>query len=619
MDRRYLPIADYALIGDCHAAALVSIDGAIDWACLARFDAGSVFGRLLDPDRGGTFWIRARQEIHRARRYLPDTNVLETTLTTRSGRARLLDCFTMRRGGRRHPHRQLLRLIEGLEGTVAFDVRVEPRFDYGTLRPWLHHCAAEGVYTAVGGDDAFVLSAECPLRVSADHASLRGEAVVAAGQRKRFSIVSCPPYDMKLEAIPARTADARLRATIDWWRRWVAGGSFPTEHRAAIVRSALTLKLLTCAPTGAIVAAPTTSLPEAAGGSRNWDYRYCWVRDSAVTLAALCQIGHPEVAAGFKRFIERSTAGRAEDLQVLYGCYGERRVAEEELPLAGYRRSKPVRAGNAAAQQRQLDLYGELLEGAHFWRARGSPLTDDGWRFLASVVEAARRAWREPDQGIWESRGPPRHFVHSKVMCWAALNRGIQAAEEAGLPAPLARWRAARREIRAAVERDGVDPRTGSFVQAFGSREVDASLLRLALVGFVGVRDPRMLATVARIRRELDWGGLTRRYRTEAGSDGLPGREGAFLMASFWMVQLLALQGELAEAEERFRRLLALGNDVGLFAEEYDPDRRELLGNFPQAYTHVALIHAAEALRVARARRAGAAPGREESRAASPA
>ena len=615
---RYAPIGDYGLIGDCHAAALVSKHGAIDWACLARFDAGSVFGRLLDAEKGGTFALSPRQLRRISRRYLPETNVLETTFTTRTGTARLIDCFSMRAGGRQLPHRQLLRIVEGLRGTVAFDVLVEPRFDYGDLRPGLHAARKKGLYTAVGGDDAFVLSTDSPLEIDRRRCRLCGSFTVRARERRRFSIVSCRPHELRLEKLSARELDRRLRTTIAWWRQWVKRGDYSKEHRELLVRSALVLKLLTCAPTGAIIAAPSCSLPEAVGGSRNWDYRFSWVRDSTLSLAALLNVGHPEVAHGFKLFIERATAGHADDLQIVYGCYGERRLTEFELPLDGYRGSRPVRVGNGAAKQSQLDVYGELLSAAHLWRRAGNPITEDGWRFLASLVDAACDRWRSRDQGLWETRGRPRHFVHSKVMCWVALQRGVEAAEETKRPCDLERWRSERDLLRARIEREGVD-RGGSFVQSFGSTEVDASLLVLPIVGFVEASDPRMVRTVERIREDLEVGGLLVRYRPAkgqrgaAGSDGLVGGEGAFLMASFWLVDVLVMQGKAKEARALFRSLLRLGNDLGLFAEEYDVARKELLGNFPQAFTHMAIINSAEQLRRAAAGTDHGAPLAERS------
>lgn len=597
----YSPIGDYALIGDCHGSALVSKDGAIDWACLARFDGGAIFCRLLDAGKGGTFALHPRERVSTTRRYLPETNVLETTFTTRTGVARVVDCFTMRSRGRTHPYRQLLRVVEGLSGEVTLDVLIQPRFDYASLRPWLRHFPDADVFSAVGGRDAFVLQADIPLRISREEASLVGSVTVGAKQRSRFSLTAEVPHDVRIERLSARAIDRRLAGTVKWWRRWVARGTYDEEYGEMVVRSALVLKLLTCAPTGAIIAAPTTSLPERVGGDRNWDYRFSWIRDSAHTLSALFTVGHPEVAAGFKLFIERCTAGNAEDLQVIYGCYGERRLTEESLThLDGYRGSRPVRIGNGAAQQRQLDVYGELMNAAHLWRRAGSEISSDGWHFLRGLVDAAAMHWMEPDRGLWEVRGEPRHFVESKVMCWVALEHGIEAAEELGLPCDLDRWRKIRTEIRERIEREGVDPRRGCFVQSFGSTEVDASLLLLPMVGFVDANDPRMRATVEAVREDLGDGIFVRRYRSEATDDGVHGGEGAFLMASFWLVDVLAMQGRVDEAETLFRRLLALANDVGLLAEEYDPETCTFLGNFPQAFSHMALINAAEEIRRAR-------------------
>ncbi len=605
----YDPISDYALIGDCHGSALVSRKGAIDWACLARFDAAPVFCRLLDDGKGGTFALLPDGVTGVTRRYLPDTNVLETTFSTRTGVARVLDCFAMRPGGRMHPLRQILRFVEGVDGEVSFGVVIQPRFDYASITPWLRRHGDRGAYSAIGGDQAFALQSEVPLEISGD-ATFRGELTVRPGQRRRFSIVSRPPHDLRPEPPSAEVLDRRLEATIAWWRGWVAKGTYDATYRDPVVRSALVLKLLTCAPTGAIVAAPTTSLPEEVGGVRNWDYRYSWVRDSSHTLEALLEVGHPEVATGFKLFMERATAGRADELQVIYGCTGERRLTETTLThLDGYRGSRPVRIGNGAAEQTQLDVYGELLNASHAWRRAGSEVTTEGWRFLSGLVEAACARWKEPDRGLWEMRGEPRHFVESKVMCWLALERGVQAAEETRRPCEIDRWRAVRDEIRETVEREGVDRERGCFVQSFGSREVDASLLLLPLVGFVDAGDPRMRATVEAIERDLTRGVLVRRYRAEAAGDGEPGGEGAFLMASFWLVDVLSMQGRVEEAESHFKDLLGLANDVGLLAEEYDPSAREQLGNFPQAFTHMALINSAG--RLQRARSGTGPEGRE--------
>ena len=595
---RYPPISDFAIIGDCHGTALVGRGGDIEWACPVRFDGGSIFSKILDSERGGVFALGPRELERVSRRYLPDTNVLETTLRTRRGEARVLDCFAMRKGGRQNPLRQILRVIEGVSGSVELEVSIKPRFDYGALHPELGAHAHRGLYTAIGGAQAIVLHSDVELEIDHEEVAFLARLSVAAGQRCRFSITACPPHDLEVGPMTARLVDERLDATIGWWRTWVAHGDYDEVHRAALVRSALVLKLLTCAPTGAIVAAPTTSLPEAIGGSRNWDYRYSWVRDSTMTLAALVAVGYDEVADGFRRFVMRSSAGRAEELQIMYGCYGERRLPESELRhLEGYRGSRPVRIGNAASRQVQLDIYGELLDVAHLWRHKGNPPTASEWRFLRSLVDAAAKHWKEPDHGLWEFRGQPRHFVYSKVMCWVALDRGLRAVAAHGFQADVARWRATRGEIRASIEADGVDRERGCFVQAFGSNQVDASLLRLPIVGFVAADDARMDATMRAIREDLSIGGLIRRYRTDGMEDGVGGSEGAFLLTSFWFVEVLTMRGEVDEARAMFRRLVGLGNDLGLFAEEYDVARGEMLGNFPQAFTHIALINAAERLR----------------------
>lgn len=590
----YAPIADYAFIGDCHSTALVGSTGSIDWACMRRFDAGGVFCRLLDADRGGSFDLQAENLVRAHRSYLEDSNVLETVFETSTGRARVLDCFTMHKGGKRQPLQQLLRIIEGIEGEVAFQVSITPRFDYGALPPWLSYHKAEDVYSAIGGDDALVIGANCPLTVDREAIRLHGRVTVTAGRRCRYSVVASMAHEISLKRVSDRTLDQRLDRTVQWWRRWVSKGQYHPEYRATLVRSALVLKALTCAPTGAIVAAPTTSLPESIGGERNWDYRFTWIRDATLTLSALFAIGHRDVARSFHRFIVRTTAGRVEDLQIMYSCYGERRLPEQQLSyLQGYRGSRPVRVGNAASRQCQLDVYGELLDSWHLATKMGTAISPEDWIFLRALVEAAASKWQSPDQGLWEMRGPPQHFVHSKVMCWVALDRGIALAEREGLPADVAGWRRIRDEIRETIELRGVDPDRGCFVQAFDSRELDASLLLLPMVGFDEANSARMRSTTEHIQKELsDDGLLIRRYRP-GHPDGLSGVEGDFLMVSFWMVQVLAMQGQCQAAKQRFARLLALGNDLQLFAEEYQPGEG-FLGNYPQAFTHVAIIEAAQ-------------------------
>ncbi|MBA2528344.1 MAG: glycoside hydrolase family 15 protein [Euzebyales bacterium] len=621
MHDRYPPIGDYALLADCHSSALVSRTGCVDWACLRRFDAPSVFGRLLDWDQGGTFALNPEAPQEWSRRYLGDSLVLETVVRTATGSARIIDCFAMHRGGQRQPRDQLLRVVEGIDGEVACDVHIAPRFDYGELRPWLRRAPAGppgegagdtamgevgegGAFTAVGGDSALVISSDVHLDVEQDAINLFGSFRVRPGERRRFSVVAQLPHALDPRPVPAEVIDGRVDETLDWWRRWAVKATVTGPHAEAVRRSAVVLKGLTCAPTGAIVAAPTTSLPEEVGGGRNWDYRYSWIRDSTLALASLSLAGHVEVARGFRDFLLRSTAGTAEDLQIMYGVYGGRHLPEYTVELDGYRGSRPVRVGNGAATQRQLDVYGHILDAAHLWRRSFDEIAPEEWRFLRQLVEEAARVWRNPDCGLWEIRGEPRHFVHSKVMLWVALDRGIRTVEETRLDdIDLDGWRAVRDEIRAAVDAEGVDPQRGCFVQAFGSTELDASLLLLPMVGFVPANDPRMVATVEAIQTDLcvPPHGFVRRYRPERTSDGLPGSEATFLMCSFWMVDVLAMQGRRAEAVELFTALLGVSNDLGLYAEEYDADTGELLGNFPQAFTHMALIDSAHQLACAEA------------------
>jgi GH15 family glucan-1,4-alpha-glucosidase len=410
--------------------------------------------------------------------------------------------------------------------------------------------------------------------------------------------VAQPAYDVDFDAADAALVADRLDETTSWWVAWSRSTVADGPYADLLARSALTLKALTCAPTGAIVAAPTTSLPEVPGGSANWDYRYCWIRDSTLAIEALAAVGHDEVARGFRRFLLRTTAGHGDELQIVYGAYGERRLVEQELDLAGWRHSRPVRIGNGAATQHQLDVYGNILDAVHVWHNRHHDLTADEWTFLRSVVDQAAARWRSPDAGIWEQRDHLRHFVHSKAMAWLALDRGIALADgQETDPADVQRWTSIRGEIRHAIETRGVDPKGGNFVRAFGSKAVDASLLKLALIGFVAATDERMVATVDRIREELCVGGLIRRYRDDEHVDTVDGDdEGVFLLCSCWMVEVLALQGHHDEAEQLFERIVATANDVGLFAEEYDTKHNELLGNFPQAFTHLGVIAAARRL-----------------------
>jgi GH15 family glucan-1,4-alpha-glucosidase len=592
---RYPPIGDYAFLGDCHAGALVSSEGSVDWLCLPRLDAGSYFGRLLDRERGG--WCAVTPTDPAAafsRRYLDGTLVLQTEMTTTGGRVRLTDCLTMRPGGARRPYRQLLRVIDGLDGVLDLRVEVVPRFDYGQVRPWLRR--AGRAWKALGGDDGLVIEGDVPLALSGLH-DLVAEVRVQAGQRLRLSLRHLRPevLDSSGSSSPASAElDRRLEQTVAWWRGWSARGSLVGPDPAAVLRSATVLKALTQATTGAIAAAATTSLPEAPGGSRNWDYRFSWVRDSVFALRSLAELGYTAEADGFRRFVQRSAAGSAEELQIMYGLGGERRLVELVLDdLEGYGGARPVRIGNAAARQHQHDVYGELLDLAWAWHQRGKTPDAEDWRFLVELVNAAADRWTTPDHGIWELRGRPLHLVHSKVMCWVALDRGLRLATDLGFAAPVAGWTATREAIRAAVERHGYDARRGVFTQAFDRPGLDAALLLLPAVGFLAWDDQRMLRTVDAVRAELEVDGLLLRYRTP---DGLDGAEGPFVACTFWLAECLARQARTAQAEVAFAKASAAANDLGLFAEEFQPATRELLGNYPQALTHLSHITAAVAL-----------------------
>ena len=618
----YPPIADHALIGDCHAAALVSRDGAIDWCCLPRFDSESCFASLLDWQRGGHFTIAPVGAHRRQREYLDASLVLATTYDCADGRVRVLDFFAMREGGRERPRRELVRLIEGLAGRVRLRIHVCPRFDFGELEPWIYACngarpdagddthngghdGASRGHIAVGSNTALLISDDVGLAPHDRH-DLLAEIDVRAGERRQVSLRYLRPQRLDDEDACAQdgaTAQRHLDETLAWWRAWSSKLAGPNGHPGpSVVRSAITLKALTYAPTGAIIAAPTTSLPEDPGGERNWDYRFSWIRDSVFTVRALASLGCAAEADGFRRFIQRSAAGSADSLQVMYGIDGRRRLTEVTLDhLEGWRGSRPVRIGNAADTQFQSDMYGMLLELSWRWSERGNVPDDDYWAFLVRIVDAAAARWERPDHGIWEIRDTPRHFVHSKVSCWAAVHRGVQLAQRHGLHAPLDHWRSVCAAIREAVMRHGVDHGRGIFVSAFGRHDLDAALVLLPAVGFVDYRDPLMLRTADAIAATLSEDGLILRYRAD---DGLRGGEGVFLPCSFWLAECFARQGRLAAARTLFERACACANDLGLFAEEFRPADGEALGNFPQGLTH--LSHVAAALALAQAHDPGA-------------
>lgn len=594
-DPPYPPISDYALIGDCHSAALVSRSGSIDWCCLPRFDSDSCFGRLVDWNQGGYFAITPVGRYRARREYRPESLILVTTFTTRTGEARVVDFFAMRSGGRLHPRRELIRVIHGLRGHISFDIAMVPRLDFGEVKPWIYVSGA-GAYSAVGSNAGLRIFGDVPLKLCGDH-DLRATVEVRPGQLYHLGLQFFRP-DETQKPRSAKQDIAAMKAhyleTIQWWKDWIGKVRYRDGHGVSIMRSAITLKALSYAPTGAITAAVTTSLPEHVGGERNWDYRFCWIRDSIFTVRALNTLGLGAEADGVRRFIQRSAAGNASELQVMYGVDGKRRLTELTLKtLEGWRGSRPVRIGNAAYDQFQLDMYGMIVQLSHRWSEHGVAPEPDYWDFLVEIVEAAIEKSRLPDRGIWEIRSRPRHFVHSKVMCWAAVDGGISLAEKYLLTAPLERWRHERDELRRNIEAHGVDHKRGIFVESYGSKKVDAALLLLPGTDFIAFDDSRMIKTTRAIQEELSWGGLILRYKSE---DGLRGREGVFLACTYWLVECLARQGQHREALRVFNRANAAGNDLGLFAEQYAPQRREMLGNFPQGLTHLAHISAALAL-----------------------
>jgi GH15 family glucan-1,4-alpha-glucosidase len=583
LSRMALRLEDYALIGDTQTAALVGIDGSIDWLCMPRFDSHACFSALLGDSSHGR-WQIAPVGAPRAarRRYRGDSLVLETEFRTDTGVARLVDCMPPRD---RSP--DLVRVVEGIEGEVRFEMDLVIRFDYGTIVPWVRRI--DGTLRAIGGPDALTLWS--PVETRGVDLRTRAEFTVRAGERLPFLLAWHPSHEGTSWIDPLKAVDE----TCAWWTQWASACRYRGEWRDLVVRSLITLKALTFAPTGGIVAAPTTSLPEQMGGVRNWDYRYCWLRDATFTLYAFLDNGYTEEAGAWREWLLRTVAGDPADLQIMYGVSGERRLTELELPwLPGYEGSAPVRVGNAAAEQLQLDVYGELMDAMYLAVRSGVPADAAAWALERTLVKHLESLWEQPDEGIWEVRGPRRHFTHSKVMAWVAFDRAIKIAEEFAQEAPLDRWRTIRDRIHQQICERGYDRSAGTFTQYYGTTEVDASLLMLPLVGFLPPTDPRIAGTVAAIERELLRDGFLLRYRTherEEDVDGLPAGEGAFLPCTFWLADNYALLGRQAEARAIFERLAALANDVGLLSEEYDPGLKRLVGNFPQAFSHISLVN----------------------------
>ncbi|GAN76162.1 glycoside hydrolase family 15 protein [Acidisphaera rubrifaciens] len=579
------PIEDYAMIGDCRSAALVSRDGAIDWLCWPRFDSDALFARLLGTRDNGTWRIGPRDTGARiTRRYRPGTMILETTFTTPGGTVRLTDFMPP---GSVRP--SVVRIIDGVDGSVEMALHVTVRFGYGDAVPWVTRLHEEHGLRAVVGPDMVVLRGPVPLEGEA--MSSVAHFTVAAGERLAFVLTHGPSHRPMPEPLDAAAA---LSATDAYWTEWSGRMRYEHRYQDAVSRSLLTLKALTYAPTGGIVAAPTSSLPEQLGGPRNWDYRFCWLRDATLTLVALLHAGYTEEAAAWRAWLQRSVAGSPAQVQIMYGIGGERRLTEWEASwLPGYQGARPVRIGNAAHGQLQLDVYGEVMDALYQARSAGLPVNGEDVALQAALLDHLAEIWDQPDEGIWEVRGGRRHFTFSKVMAWVAFDRAVRSAEEMGLDLPLDRMRALRDRVHADVCAHGYSPARGAFTQSYGEPGLDASLLLLPIVGFLPHDDPRVRGTVAAIERELVEDGFVLRYRTEEGKDGLPPGEGVFLACSFWLADNMVLQGRIDEARALFERLLSLRNDVGLLSEEYDPKARRLVGNFPQAFSHLALLHTA--------------------------
>jgi GH15 family glucan-1,4-alpha-glucosidase len=579
-------IEDYGLIGDTHAAALVDRGGSIDWLCLPRFDSGACFAALLGDERHGRWFLGPTDPSPSTRRrYRGDTLVLETTHETPGGAVRVTDFMAPRRGPAR-----VVRLAEGLRGSVRMRSELVLRFDYGSIVPWVHPIRS-GV-AAIAGPDAVELRTEIPVELN--DAIATSDFTIRAGQRASFVLVWRPPH----EPPPARIDPWRARRdTEQYWRDWSARCNYHGEWRDAVLRSLITLKALTYRPTGGIVAAVTTSLPEQLGGVRNWDYRFCWLRDATFTLYSLLMAGYETEARAWRDWLVRAVAGRPQELQIIYGIGGERRFPEVELDwLPGYEDSRPVRAGNAAAKQFQLDVYGEVLDLLHQASREGMPHESAIWEVEKAILDQLESSWQEPDEGIWEIRGGRQQFTHSKVMAWVAVDRAIRDVEFFGFEGPIDRWRALRHEIHQQVCREGFDTELGSFTQVYGSKQLDGALLMIPLVGFLPATDPRVIGTVEAIERRLVHEGFVSRYENNLAFEGLPGHEGSFLACTCWLADCLALIGRQADARRYFEGVLAIRNDLGLLSEEYDVNAKRLLGNYPQAFSHVSLIGTARNL-----------------------
>ena len=596
-------IEDYALIGDCESAALVSREGSIDWLCWPRFDSAACFAALLGTAEHGRWLLRPSSDnATSTRRYAGDSLILETTFETPEGAVLVTDFMPVQGDGS-----DIVRIAQGMRGRVQMRTELTFRFAYGSLVPWVSRLA-DGRHRAIAGPDMLVLRSDVPLHGSG--LSTVGDFTVAAGETAAFVLAWGPSHRPPPDTVEPHAA---LRATREFWADWSGRCTYGGEWREPVHRSLLTLKALTYAPTGGIVAAPTTSLPEHFGGSRNWDYRFCWLRDATISLLALMDAGYFDEAKAWRDWLVRAAAGSPEQAQIMYGIAGERHLLEWEIPwLPGFADSRPVRVGNAAHAQFQLDVFGEVLDALQQGRLGGIAETEEAWHVQRQLASHVEKVWSTADQGLWEVRSGPQHFTHSKVMAWVAIDRVIKGVEQFGLQGPVDRWRVLRQRIHDEVCERAWSDRERSFVQAYDTPHLDASALLIPLVGFLPATDPRMAATIERIEQRLKVDGLLLRYDTHRSIDGLPPGEGAFLACSFWLADAYVLQGRRAEARALFERLIALRNDVGLLSEEYDPVNKRFLGNFPQAFSHVALVTTGLNL----SRSTGAQPAQQRSSAA---
>ena len=599
----YKRIDDYGLIGDMHGSALVSSDGSIDWCCMPRFDSPALFSRTLDSNKGGFYKLAPAKISSSTRRYLPNTNVLETSFTTSTGTGVLIDFMPV------HRHvimsreslevtdsQRVVRILHCTKGRLDFEMDCYPKFDYGTIVP---HASLSSPTTGMAHGGSEEVSVYCSSQLTVVNDGFRSRGVIFEGEKIYSTVSNQVSFSRRSEPLTPAELDEELADTTAFWEDWAAQCTFQGEHREAVLRSALTLKALTYAPSGALVAAPTTSLPEVIGGERNWDYRYTWIRDATFAIYALSIIGYTGEARAFKNWLEWSTSGRARDLQVMYGLGGERRLTETKIPeLEGYMNSKPVRIGNGAYDQFQLDIYGEIMDSAHIFRKFGGAVDADYWEYLRRVVNFVIDHWREPDEGIWETRGGRQHFVFSKVMCWVAMDRAIKAATDLKLPGDIEAWEKVRDEICNDVMSKGYSQERQAFVQSYGSDNLDAANLMLPLVGFIPATDPMMRSTIKAIQKELtNKQGFVYRYRKF--DDGLNGSEGSFIICTFWLADNLIHLGQIDEARVLLDSLLNCANDLGLLSEEYDSATGNMLGNFPQAFSHLALINTAVQLQQA--------------------